>query len=139
MTSATSTTTGRLWVEGRLAHVVHTADGALTPVGVEQRVEAVDGVGAAAAVGVGPVGAQVLVVVVVPDSARPPRPRVPGSLGLRPAGHDLAHAVRSVAGAPTAAVLVADRLPLDIRHASKVDRLEVARQAARLLAGRGGS
>ena len=30
-----------------------------------------------------------------------------------------------------AAVLRADRLPLDIRHASKVDRTEVARQAAR--------
>ena len=130
---------GRLWVEGRLAHVVHTADGAVTPVGVEQRVEAVDGVGAAAAVGVGPIGAQVLVVVVVPDSAGSRHPRVPGSLGLRPSGHDLAQAVRSVAGTPVAAVLTANRLPLDIRHASKVDRIEVARQAARLLAGRGGS
>jgi olefin beta-lactone synthetase len=130
---------GRLWVEGRLAHVVHTADGAVTPVGVEQRVEAVDGVDAAAAVGVGPIGAQVLVVVVVLDSAGSRPPRVPGSLGLRPSGHDLAQAVRSVAGTPVAAVLTADRLPLDIRHASKVDRLEVARQATRLLAGRGGS
>ena len=89
--------------------------------------------------GVGPIGAQVLVVVSVPDSAGSRHPRVPGSLGLRPSGHDLAHAVRSVAGTPVAAVLTADRLPLDIRHASKVDRLEVARQAARLLAGRGGS
>ena len=130
---------GRLWVEGRLAHVVHTADGAVTPVGVEQRVEAVDGVGAAAVVGVGPIGAQVLVVVAVPDSAGSRHPRVPGSLGLRPSSHDLAQAVRSVAGTPVAAVLTADRLPLDIRHASKVDRSEVARQAARLLAGRGGS
>ncbi|MEO7421930.1 MAG: alpha/beta fold hydrolase [Ornithinibacter sp.] len=130
---------GRLWVEGRLAHVVHTADGAVTPVGVEQRVEAVDGVRAAAVVGVGPIGAQVLVVVAVPDSAASRHPRVPGSLGLRPAGHDLAQDVRRAAGAPVAAVLTADRLPLDIRHASKVDRLEVARQAARLLAGRGGS
>lgn len=130
---------GRLWVEGRLAHVVHTADGAVTPVGVEQRVEAVDGVGAAAAVGVGPIGAQMLVVVAVPDSAGSRHPRMPGSLGLRPAGHDLAQAVRSVAGTPVAAVLTANRLPLDIRHASKVDRLEVASQAARLLAGRGGS
>ena len=130
---------GRLWVEGRLAHVVHTADGAVTPVGVEQRVEAVDGVGAAAAVGVGPIGAQVLVVVVVPDSAGSGHPRARGSLGLRPSGHDLAQAVRRVAGTPVAAVLTANRLPLDIRHASKVDRFEVARQAARLLAGRGGS
>ena len=130
---------GRLWVEGRLAHVVHTADGAVTPVGVEQRVEALDGVGAAAAVGVGPIGAQVLVVVAVPDSAGSRHPRMPGSLGLRPSSSELAQAVRSVAGGPVAAVLTADRLPLDIRHASKVDRSEVARQAARLLAGRGGS
>ena len=130
---------GRLWVEGRLAHVVHTADGAVTPVGVEQRVEALDGVGAAASVGVGPTGAQVLVVVVVSDRSGSARPRVRGSLGLKPAGHDLTLAVRGVAGAPVAAVLTADRLPLDIRHASKVDRVEVARQAARLLAGRGGS
>ena len=130
---------GRLWVEGRLAHVVHTAGGAVTPVGVEQRVEAVNGVGAAAAVGVGPIGAQVLVVVAVPDSAGSPHLRVPGSLGLKASGHDLAQAVRSAAGTPVAAVLTANRLPLDIRHASKVDRIEVARQAARLLAGRGGS
>ena len=41
-TSATSTTQGRLWVEGRLAHVIVTADGVVTPVGVEQRVERLD-------------------------------------------------------------------------------------------------
>ncbi len=130
---------GRLWVEGRLAHVVRTADGAVTPVGVEQRVEAVAGVHAAAAVGVGPAGTQALVVVAVPDSADTRPLRRPGSLALRPAGHDLTQAVRRAAGVPVAAVLTAERLPLDIRHASKVDRLEVARQAGRLLAGRGGS
>ncbi len=130
---------GRLWVEGRLAHVVHTADGAVTPVGVEQRVEALDGVSSAAAVGVGPVGTQVLVVVVIPD-APASRFRRPGAgLGLRLAGHARAQQVREVAGAPVAAVLTADRLPMDIRHASKVDRLEVARRAERLLSGRGGS
>ncbi len=130
---------GRLWVEGRLAHVVQTAEGAVTPVGIEQRVEAVAGVRAAAVVGVGPAGTQVLVVVAVPDSAQSRHPRRPGSLGLRPAAHDLARAVRRAAGLPVAAVLIADRLPLDIRHASKVDRHEVAHQAGRLLAGRGGS
>ncbi len=130
---------GRLWVEGRLAHVVHTADGAVTPVGIEQRVEALDGVGAAAAVGVGPVGTQVLVVVLVP-AAPASRFRRPGSgMGLQLAGHDLAQEVRRAAGSPVAAVLSAERLPLDIRHASKVDRIEVARRAGRLLAGRGGS
>ena len=30
---------GRLWIEGRLVHVITSADGPLTPVGIEQRVE----------------------------------------------------------------------------------------------------
>jgi olefin beta-lactone synthetase len=36
---------------------------------------------------------------------------------------------------PLAAVLVADALPVDIRHASKVDRTRLARWADRVLAG----
>jgi len=134
---------GRLWVEGRLAHVVRTAAGVVTPVGVEQRVEALPGVSAAAAAGVGPAGTQQLVVVVVPTGAEPVRPGRVGrrsrALGLAPAPHDVAEEVRRVAGHPVAAVLTARRLPLDVRHASKVDRAEVARQAGELLAGRGGS
>jgi olefin beta-lactone synthetase len=124
---------GRLWVEGRLQHVVTTAAGPVTPVGVEQRVEALDGVSAAAAVGVGPAGAQVVVVVVVPSGRR-------SRLGGRPArpvlaGTELADAVRAAAGVDVAAVLVTSRLPVDVRHQSKVDRAEVARRAARVLAG----
>ena len=124
---------GRLWIEGRLQHVVPTAAGPVTPVGIEQRVEAVDGVSAAAAVGVGPAGAQVVVVVVVPSGRRP-------RLGGRPArptlaGTELADAVRAAAGVDVAAVLTTSRLPVDVRHQSKVDRGEVARRAARALAG----
>src|SRR3712207_348537 len=55
---------GRLWVEGRLVHVITGPDGPVTPVGIEQRAEAVPGVRAAAAVGVGPAGTQQVVVVV---------------------------------------------------------------------------
>jgi acyl-CoA synthetase (AMP-forming)/AMP-acid ligase II len=139
---------GRLWIEGRLQHVVTTAAGPVTPVGIEQRVEGLADVAAAAAVGVGPAGAQVVVVVVVrrsvstsPDRAglngRRRLPRLSG--GLQPAGLDLADAVRAVAGTEVAAVLVAPRLPVDVRHQSKVDRGEVARRAATLLAGRGAS
>src|SRR3712207_9227047 len=75
--------------------------GPVTPVGVEQRVEAVDGVAAAAAVGVGPVGAQVVVVVVVPSGRRT-------RLGGRPAlaGADLADAVRAAARVDVSVVLV---------------------------------
>ncbi|GAB48887.1 putative fatty-acid--CoA ligase [Mobilicoccus pelagius NBRC 104925] len=55
---------GRLWVEGRRVHVVHTPAGPVTPVGLEQRVEALPEVASAAVVGVGPVDTQQIVVVV---------------------------------------------------------------------------
>jgi acyl-coenzyme A synthetase/AMP-(fatty) acid ligase/pimeloyl-ACP methyl ester carboxylesterase len=130
---------GRLWIEGRLQHVVATASGAVTPVGIEQRVERVPGVAAAAAVGVGPAGAQVVVVVVVPSGIDPAASgrRRPAGRGdrLRLADTDRADAVRAAAGVDVAAVLVAGRLPVDVRHQSKVDRSEAARRAARVLAG----
>lgn len=55
---------GRLWIEGRSVHVVHTERGPVTPVPVEIAAERIEGVHRSAAVGVGPVGCQVLVVVV---------------------------------------------------------------------------
>jgi acyl-coenzyme A synthetase/AMP-(fatty) acid ligase len=122
---------GRLWVEGRLVHVIASAAGPVTPVGIEQRAEAVDGVAQAAAVGVGPAGTQQVVVVVVPSpeiAAR--RPGAP-LLAVAP----LTDAVRAAAGVPVAAVLVADALPVDIRHAAKIDRTRVAGWAERALAG----
>jgi olefin beta-lactone synthetase len=124
---------GRLWIEGRLGHVITTASGPVTPVGIEQRVEALPGVAAAAAVGVGPPGAQVVVLVVVPSGGGPAGRRTGERLRL--ADPELADAVRAVAGVDVAAVLVAARLPVDVRHQSKVDRGEVARRAARFLAG----
>jgi acyl-coenzyme A synthetase/AMP-(fatty) acid ligase/pimeloyl-ACP methyl ester carboxylesterase len=117
---------GRLWVEGRLAHVVWTADGPVTPVGVEQRVEALSQVDAAACVGVGPPGAQVVAVVAVPRDGAPRR----GGL----AEPELAAAVRDVAGVPVAAVLLRPELPVDIRHNSKIDRAALARWASDRLA-----
>lgn len=121
---------GRLWIEGRLEHVLTTPHGVLTPVGIEQRVETLDAVRSAAAVGVGPSGTQQVVVVLVP--ARRPRRR---SSSLAPPA--LADAVRGVAGVPVAAVLVVCALPVDIRHASKIDRRSVAGWAERTLAGSG--
>ncbi|MEO7752782.1 MAG: alpha/beta fold hydrolase [Terracoccus sp.] len=116
---------GRLWVEGRLVHVVQTASGPVTPVGPEQRIEGIDAVSMAAVVGVGPVGTQQVVAVVVPSTGT--------HRGL--AGPELASAVRSAAGVAVAAVLVSSELPVDIRHASKIDRARVARWAARVLEG----
>jgi acyl-coenzyme A synthetase/AMP-(fatty) acid ligase len=122
---------GRLWVEGRLQHVVSTPHGVVTPVGVEQRVERLPGVRAAAVVGVGPLGTQAVAVVVVPATGA--RRRGAGRLHL--AEHSLADQVRAAAGTEVAAVLTTSRLPLDIRHASKVDRQEVAARAERFLRG----
>jgi len=121
---------GRLWVEGRLVHVVTASDGPVTPVGVEQRVEELDVVRAAAVVGVGPVGTQQVVVVVVPSATGRH-----GAAARGLADPALSAEVRAVAGVPVAAVLTLDALPVDIRHASKVDRARVGRWAARVLTG----
>ncbi|MDQ0745594.1 acyl-CoA synthetase (AMP-forming)/AMP-acid ligase II/pimeloyl-ACP methyl ester carboxylesterase [Clavibacter sp. B3I6] len=118
--------TGALWIEGRLPHVITTADGVLTPVGPEQRAESAPGVGRAAAVGVGPAGVRQLVLVVetVPAARR---------VGL--AEEALAAAVRAAVDLPVAAVLVVPVLPTDVRHNSKIDRARLGRWAAGILSG----
>jgi len=118
--------TGALWVEGRLPHVITTAEGVLTPVDPEQRAESVAGVGRAAAVGVGPAGVQQLVLVVE---------RVPAARRVGLADADLAAAVRSAVGRDVAAVIVVPVLPTDVRHNSKIDRARLGRWAAGILSG----
>ncbi|MCU1447705.1 MAG: hydrolase [Cryobacterium sp.] len=117
---------GRLWVEGRLPHVITTAAGVVTPVGPEIAASALADVGRAAAVGVGPAGNQQIVVVVetIPPAAK---------VGL--AEPALAEDVRMVAGHPVAAVLVVPHLPTDIRHNSKIDRTRLSRWAEGVLSG----
>jgi acyl-coenzyme A synthetase/AMP-(fatty) acid ligase/pimeloyl-ACP methyl ester carboxylesterase len=117
---------GRLWVEGRLPHVVVTADGVVTPVGVEQRVESVPAVRRAALAAVGPRGTQHCVVVLETKD---------GVSSARLAPAELARAVRAAAGPPIAAVLVVPVLPTDIRHNSKIDRAALSRWAEGVLAG----
>lgn len=112
---------GRLWIEGRLPHLITSASGVLTPVGVEQRAEAA-GVARAAAVGVGPRGTQQLVVIAEGE---------PAGLVAGP----LATAVRGAVHVPVAAVLGVRRLPTDIRHNSKIDRPRLARWATAVLEG----
>ncbi len=117
---------GRLWVEGRIAHVITTPAGVVTPVGPEQRLERLDAVALAAVVGVGPPGRQVVVAVVeAPQQTE----------GV--ASIDLVDTLRLAAGVDFAAALVVDELPVDIRHNSKIDRLEVSAMAAEVLAGGG--
>lgn len=129
---------GRLWVEGRLAHLVRTASGPVTPYGVEDRVRALPGVLDAAAVEVGPAGTGQLVLVVVPEQRATGPARLTGA--RRGAGvlapPALAARVREVVGRPVAAVLVRDWLPVDVRHASKVDRSALADWADARLHGR---
>jgi acyl-CoA synthetase (AMP-forming)/AMP-acid ligase II len=128
---------GRLWIEGRLPHVVTTAGGPVTPVGPERRIELLDAVSSAAVVGVGPVGAQVIVAVIVPAARHRRRLLAarPGAERLTVAPTELADEVRTSAGVDVAAVLVATALPVDIRHQSKVDRAALSRRATRLLSG----
>lgn len=108
-----------------MVHVITTAEGPLTPVGVEQRIEAESPVTGAAVVGVGPPGTQQVVAVVVPATPTP--------VGL--AEPELTSAVRAAAGVRLAAVLGTDALPVDIRHAAKIDRQRLARWAERVLSG----
>ena len=118
----------RLWIEGRSVHQIHTSAGPLTPVPVEIAVECLDGVDRVAAVGVGPVGCQQLVVVIERDD---------GSDGL--ATERDSDNVRRVVGRatdqPVAAVLTVTALPVDIRHNTKIDRTAVAVWATAVLSG----
>jgi len=119
-------TQGRLWIEGRLGHVLRTADGPLAPVGPEQHVERVAQVRRAAVVGVGPAGLQQAVAVVETE----PGVRRPG---LAP--ETLTAAVRAASPVALAAVLVVPRMPTDVRHNSKIDRTRLAAWADGVLAG----
>ncbi len=121
---------GRLWVEGRLAHVIVASQGVLTPVASEHAARTVPGVGRVAVVGVGPAGAQVPVAVA---ETVPPAPR-PGLADPLLAGA-VREAVRQATGLDLAAVLVLPEHPTDIRHNSKIDRTLLAGWADAALAG----
>ncbi|MFD5213599.1 alpha/beta fold hydrolase [Microbacterium sp. NPDC058345] len=117
---------GRLWIEGRLSHVIVTASGPVAPVGPEQDVESVSAVRRAAVVGVGPDGLR-QAVAVVETLGRIDRP------GLADPG--LTAAVRASTALPLVAVLAVRRLPTDIRHNSKIDRSRLSEWAEKVLAG----
>lgn len=126
---------GRLWVEGRLAHVLVTAQGMLTPVALEQAAELDAEVRRAAAVATGPAGvASVLIVAEVGPTFRGKKTRS----GLAPA--DLAQRVReqvlAETGLEVSAVLVVAEHPTDVRHNSKIDRPVLAAWAQQLLEGK---
>jgi acyl-coenzyme A synthetase/AMP-(fatty) acid ligase/pimeloyl-ACP methyl ester carboxylesterase len=117
---------GRLWVAGRTGHVITTPNGLVTPVGLEQAVEALPDVELAAIVGVGPRGVQQIVAVVQPTSG------VSRARLADLAQHDR---VRATVGHPVAAVFEVPELPVDRRHNSKIDRARLATWATAALAG----
>jgi acyl-coenzyme A synthetase/AMP-(fatty) acid ligase len=120
---------GRLWVEGRLVHVVTAPNAVVTPVGAEQAIEQLESVRLAAIVGVGPIGTQAVAAVV---ETVPPAPKA------GPAAPQLAASVRRAAfaaGVQVSAVLQVPAQPTDIRHNAKIDRTRLARWANRVLAG----
>jgi len=117
---------GRLWIGGRLGHVISTTHGPLTPVRLEQAIELIDGVRAAAVVGVGPPRVQQVVAIVEMDvPERSPR--------LAPL--DLVDAVRSAVTEDVVAVFEVPKLPVDRRHNSKIDRTRLSDWAEAVLAG----
>lgn len=120
---------GRLWVEGRLAHILTTPAGVKTPVAGEQAVELAPAVARAAIVGVGPKGTQVAVAVV--ETVPPAKHSGLADAAVAAA----ARAGAQNAGLELAAVLVIDAMPTDIRHNSKIDRAALSAWASRLLAG----
>ncbi len=119
-------TDGRLWIGGRLGHVITTAAGPVAPVRLEQAIEALPGVELAAAVGVGPAGAQQVVAVIEPS----PRLGSP-----RPAPIEVVDAVRAAVDEAVVAVFEVPELPVDRRHNSKIDRTRIAAWAGDALGG----
>jgi acyl-coenzyme A synthetase/AMP-(fatty) acid ligase/pimeloyl-ACP methyl ester carboxylesterase len=113
-------TAGRLWVGGRLGHVIWTAEGPVMPVATEFALEDHPAVERAAVVGVGPDGAQVAVAVVVTAAS---------------ITTTVLDELRTLVDIPLAAVLEVEDLPVDRRHNSKIDRTRIATWAARVLAG----
>lgn len=117
---------GRLWIEGRTHHIVTPPTGVLGPGGPEDDIQRLPQLKRVAIVGVGPQGAQAVVAVVEPfDTSLKP--------GLAPTA--LTDAVRKATDIEIAAVLITDRVPVDIRHNSKINRPVLAQWAEHVLAG----
>ncbi|MFB9775006.1 alpha/beta fold hydrolase [Brevibacterium otitidis] len=130
-------TAGRIWIEGRLQHIITTPAGPLGPGGIEALTDRDPAVFRSAAVGVGPTGTQALVLVLEPAAGSDPdtgEPLAPGLAPL-PVAQRLRTHVAAATGADVAAVLVAPSFPTDIRHNSKIDRSRLADWAAAVLGG----
>ncbi|NND91959.1 MAG: AMP-binding protein [Granulosicoccus sp.] len=119
---------GRLWIGGRISHVITTRTGPVAPVACEKRMEMLPEVTMATLVGVGPRGAQALVAVIQ---------TTPGLHSCGGAPLELTDRIRHMMASDIdlSAVLIVNQLPVDRRHNSKIDRSAVADWAARVLSG----
>ncbi len=116
---------GNVWIEGRLVHVIHTSHGPVAPVPLEIAVEALPNVVRVAAVGIGPINVQQLVIVVETTNSND-----------GPAEAELTRAVRTALAPLTiSSVWTIKKLPIDIRHNSKIDRTAVSKQMSQILSG----
>ncbi|WP_025777116.1 alpha/beta fold hydrolase [Brevibacterium sp. VCM10] len=121
---------GRVWLEGRLQHVVTTPRGPVGPGGLEALIDADEQVSRSSVVGIGPVGTQALVAVLDAEGTSLSPGLAPLDLTAR-----LRETVAEAGGHDLAAVLVAPEFPTDIRHNSKIDRSRLAAWADSVLAG----
>jgi len=121
---------GRLWIGGRTGHVIRTATGPVAPTPIERAVDMLDGIRRSAAVGVGPAGAQVVVVIAeTSDAGRRPRQSSLDRIDR------IRAAVAEATGLDVAACLEVPSLPVDRRHNSKIDRTHLADWATGVLEG----
>ena len=123
-------TEGRVWLEGRLQHVVTTPRGPVGPGGLEALIDSDEQVSRSSIVGIGPSGTQSLVAVLDAEGTDLSPGLAPLDLTAR-----LRELVDEVVGHDLTAVLVAPTFPTDIRHNSKIDRSRLAAWADRVLAG----
>jgi acyl-CoA synthetase (AMP-forming)/AMP-acid ligase II len=119
---------GRLWFGGRKSERVRTAHGDLCTDHVETFFATVPGVRRTALVGVGPPGAQRPALVVERERGTR-RADVRARVAERAAAYPRGEAVREVLFHP--------RLPVDVRHNSKIRRGELAAWASRRLCREG--
>jgi len=121
---------GRLWIGGRTGHVIRTATGPVAPTPIERAVDMLDGIRRSAAVGVGPAGAQVVVVIAeTSDAGRRPRQSSLDRIDR------IRAAVAEATGLDVVACLEVPSLPVDRRHNSKIDRTQLADWATGVLEG----
>ena len=117
---------GNLWIEGRVVHIIHAAQGPLTPVPLEISCETIPRVKRAAAVGIGDIGVQQVVIVLEIEQGRDDIASAATSAQVREA---LPHI-------DVVAVWETKKLPVDIRHNSKIDRTALAEKMQKALSGR---